>query len=347
MKIDEKISGVLNYEQLEKLCSKFELNIDQLHANFDGWRKLVLFTEDKIFMFPRDPSGIEWLEREATALEMMSKHANLPVPNFIQKVKDEEISYYEFLITSRLEGTAYSKFEDEINKNEVHKLLKELARTFTLWHNLDISKVSKKIPIKKYKMDKGISIDNWEQAIFNPKFTEDALIYFQGVLDYWGCKSKFKGTRDFLSITTLRKWKERIFEIVNLDHVLIHGDIHEDQILLKSKDNMKITGIIDWETVRIDNPFWEFNFFEWGLKIWEWREHFSEFRNDMWEIYLNERDISLKHIDGLDLLYVMIEFLSILKYPDKERYAITGLNKDDSIIFYLNKLHDLTEKMKE
>jgi hypothetical protein len=43
-------------------------------------------------------------------------------------------------------------------------------------------------------------------------------------------------------------------DAAQLAPVLVHGDIHEDQLLA---DGGQLTGIIDWETARVDQPFWD------------------------------------------------------------------------------------------
>ena len=113
MDAKNEIYGILNYMQLENFCERFKLKPEDIKANFDGWRKLVLYTEDKVFLFPRDPEGIFWLDMETTAYEVFRDYTNLPVPHFIDRIKDDTISYYEFTIASRLEGIPYSKLEDQ------------------------------------------------------------------------------------------------------------------------------------------------------------------------------------------------------------------------------------------
>jgi aminoglycoside phosphotransferase (APT) family kinase protein len=54
----------------------------------------------------------------------------------------------------------------------------------------------------------------------------------------------------------------------------VHGDIHEDQLLA---EDGQLTGIIDWETARIDHPFWDFDLNEWGTGLW--RRHRHDFSN--------------------------------------------------------------------
>ncbi len=345
MEIDYGVSGVLNYIQLEKFCKRFNLLPNQIKANFDGWRKLVLYTDKLIFLFPRDPRGIEWLEKEALAYEIMDISGNLPVPKLIERVSDKEISYYDFVVVTKIKGTAYARFEDEVDKQDVHRMLINLTQIIPLWHETVLEEDQIKIlkvPSKKIEI---ISLGNWEQATLNPDQVENSLLYLQGVLEYWGNKFNFHSTDLLISKAIHLKWSNCLSEIASLKHVLIHGDIHEDQILLESKKSMTITGIIDWETVKFANPIWDFDFGEWGLKIWEWREFFSEFRREIWKIYSDKRKIDLKSFEGLDLFYSMRELLWVLKTPEKEYFPITGLDYEGSIQYYLEKLVNISEKI--
>lgn len=54
--------------------------------------------------------------------------------------------------------------------------------------------------------------------------------------------------------------------------MLVHGDIHENRLLA---DGGRLTGIIDWETARVDHPFWDFDLGEWGTGLWRRRRRDS------------------------------------------------------------------------
>ena len=345
MKNDYNVSGVLNYIQLEKFCKRFNFLPNQIKANFDGWRKLVLYTEELIFLFPRDPRGIEWLEKEALAYEILETNDNLPVPKLIERVSDKEISYYDFIVVTRMKGSSYTKFENEVEIQDVRKMLHNITQIIPLWHKLALDEEEiKKLEVPQ-KKSKNIGVDNWAQVVLVPKQVENAVLYFQGVLEYWGKRFNFHSTNLLTSKDILLRWTACLSEIANLKPVFVHGDIHEDQILIESKESMTITGIIDWETVKFSNPVWDFDFGEWGLKIWEWREFFSELRREMWEIYLEKREIKLESLEGLDLFYTMSELLWVIRTPEKEYFPITGLNYEDSILYYLEKLVKISEKM--
>ncbi len=105
---------------------------------------------------------------------------------------------------------------------------------------------------------------------------------------------------------------------------------------------MKITGILDWETVMYGHPIWEFNFFEWGIKIWKWWEYFSDFRRDMWKTYLERRRIVLSSLEGLDLFYTLSEFLILLR-PKSTLQKLISTDKHSSLKLCLEKIVKITE----
>ena len=145
MDVDSNVYGILNYEQLERFCKRMKIKPSSLKANFDGWRKLVLISDNKVFLFPRDPQGVEALDLEATAYEIMNEHPELPVPKFIERVKELEISYYEFIVISHLEGIAYSKLEKEVNAEDVKRMLSNLAEIFAQYHSMPLDNIPAKI----------------------------------------------------------------------------------------------------------------------------------------------------------------------------------------------------------
>ena len=96
-------------------------------------------------------------------------------------------------------------------------------------------------------------------------------------------------------------------ELANLPPTLIHGDVHEDQFFVRSRSELKITGLIDWGTAAIGNPVFDFNFGEWGVDIWRYRTHFRRFRQVMWGEYLAARNINLSTVEGLHVFYTLQE----------------------------------------
>jgi aminoglycoside phosphotransferase (APT) family kinase protein len=84
-------------------------------------------------------------------------------------------------------------------------------------------------------------------------------------------------------------WADLLARAARHAPVLIHGDIHEDQLLA---DDGRLTGVLDWETARIDHPFWDFDFGEWGTGIWRRRRRdFGTLWDRGWGAYAEVRGL--------------------------------------------------------
>ena len=338
MDVEYSVLGVLNFEQLDKFCKKFKIKSQDLKANFDGWRKLVIYTEERVFIFPRDPRAIEWLDVEISSYKFLNNKTNLPIPLLRNRYNDPEISFYEFAEVSRLHGIPYSKIEDEIEAEDVGNFLLKLSILFAQWHNLKTEDIPDKIKKREiYDPERY----KFEIELLDPKTTDEAFNYFYEKLVNFIKENKLEDINIIQDKKTRLIWERVIKEIVSLKEVLLHGDIHEDQILIDSKENMIVTGILDWETVRLGNPIWEFNFFEWGFGIWKWWKQYSEFRKLMWKEYLKERKIELSTSEGLNLIYTIFEFLIVLR-PKTTLATLIGSNQTESAKMCVNRLIEIT-----
>ena len=56
----------------------------------------------------------------------------------------------------------------------------------------------------------------------------------------------------------------------------------------------RLTGIIDWETARVDHPFWDFDLGEWGTGLWRRRRRdFSALWARGWRAYAQARGLEV------------------------------------------------------
>jgi Phosphotransferase enzyme family len=87
----------------------------------------------------------------------------------------------------------------------------------------------------------------------------------------------------------LALWRRRLGVAAAHGHVLVHGDLHQHQLLVAGGE---ITGILDWETARVDHPFWDFDLGEWGTGLWRaHRRDFSQLWAAAWREYAAVRGI--------------------------------------------------------
>jgi Phosphotransferase enzyme family len=104
-------------------------------------------------------------------------------------------------------------------------------------------------------------------------------------------------------------------DAAQLAPVLVHGDIHEDQLLA---DGGQLTGIIDWETARVDQPFWDFDLGEWGTGLWRRRRDFSAPRARGWLAYAQTRGLDTDS-RPLETAFRLRHALRLLADPGRSR----------------------------
>jgi aminoglycoside phosphotransferase (APT) family kinase protein len=114
-------------------------------------------------------------------------------------------------------------------------------------------------------------------------------------------------------------WTDLLARAARLAPVLVHGDIHEDQLLA---DAGQLTGVLDWETARIDHPFWDFDFGEWGTGLWRrHRRDFSALWAQAWHAYAQVRGLD-PDSRPLETAFRLRHALALLADPGDP--AVTG-----------------------
>jgi len=335
MKDKNCIKAILIPPQIDKFCEIFGIKEKELEVNFDGWHKHILTTKDTVFLFPRNPKYKKALQKELDIYEEFTHLNSVPLPKLKKRVKDPEISYYEFGAITKLSGTAFSKFQTKIKSKQVEKFLLNLSKIISIWHNIPTNELPKILEVTSPTTRK-LSVLNWHKVALSSNRVDEAISFIIGLIQ--------KHSNDFaIGDTTRKKWIEAIEEIACLENVLIHGDVHEDQVLVELSDSMEITGVLDWETARIDNPVWDFNFGEWGLEIWDWSDNFVQIRKKMWSTYLKERKISLSTVHGLHLFFTLWEFTWLIKQRKEKEIAITKTDFKNSVKIYCNRLNELNK----
>lgn len=78
---------------------------------------------------------------------------------------------------------------------------------------------------------------------------------------------------------------------------------------------------LDWETARVDHPFWDFDLGEWGAELWRRHRHdFSRRWSIAWRSYATER--------GLDTDPAPLETASRLR----QALYVLDTDRDPSIV---------------
>jgi aminoglycoside phosphotransferase (APT) family kinase protein len=260
--IGPPISAVLVPPQAERFASLVGVNPDRLVLNVTGWNKLVLLDTDRVFLFPRALTGVEWFEREIATYRALENSQLSVVPRLLGHWEDPDIYPFPFAAVSRLRGEVPAEPEN---------LLRQLGEAIACWHEIT---PPHDLAGSRPPAHHDVAHQRWLRRALDPATSADAAAEAAERLGQPG---------------RAPAWADLLGRAAQLRPVLVHGDIHEDQLLA---DGDRLTGVIDWETARIDHPFFDFDFGEWGTGLWRrHRRDFSSLWTRGWRAYAGKRGL--------------------------------------------------------
>jgi aminoglycoside phosphotransferase (APT) family kinase protein len=257
--VGRPVNAVLAPPQAQRFASVVGADTDRLVLNVTGWNKLVLLDSDRVFLFPRSAIGIEWFERELAAYRSLASTQLTIVPRLLGHWDEPEIYPFPFAAVTRLRGQVPA---------EPEAFAEQLGQAIACWHELQPPPLAGARPPRHH----GAAHHRWLRRALDPATSAEAAAEAAGQL---GRADRASG------------WADLLAPAARLQPVLVHGDIHEDQLLAEGD---RLTGIIDWETVRVDHPFWDFDLGEWGTGLWRRRRRdFSALWARLWSVYAPAR----------------------------------------------------------
>ena len=255
------VNAVLVPPQAERFASLAGVDPGRLVLNVTGWNKLVLLDADRVFLFPRSATGVEWFERELAAYRALADTRLSIVPRLLGRWADPEIYPFPFAAITRLRGEAPA---------EPEALFDQLGRAIARWHELTPPPFAGARPPRHHDA----AHHRWLRRALDPATSAGAAAAAASLL---GRPARAPA------------WADLLASAAQLAPVLVHGDIHEDQLLA---DGGRLTGVLDWETARIDHPFWDFDLGEWGTGLWRRRRRdFSTLWARGWRAYAQARGL--------------------------------------------------------
>lgn len=255
------VNAVLVPPQAARFAALAGVDLDRLVLNVGGWNKLVLLDRDRVFLFPRAAAGVEWFEREIDAYRALAQTGLTVVPRVLGRWQDPEIYPFPFAAVTRLHGEVPA---------EPEAFLEQLGRAIACWHELEPPVLAGARP----PLHHSASYHRWLRRALDPATCADAAAE---AADRLGRPARAAA------------WADLLARAAQLAPVLVHGDIHEDQLLA---EDGRLTGIIDWETARVDHPFWDFDLGEWGTGLWRrHRRDFSALWARGWRAYAQRRGL--------------------------------------------------------
>jgi aminoglycoside phosphotransferase (APT) family kinase protein len=282
--VGRPVNVVLNPAQQSRFAALTGVDAYALDVNVTGWNKYVLLDTERVFLFPRAAENIEWFERELTAYEALARTGLTIVPRVIARWDEPGVYPFPFAACSRLPGHVPDAPE---------QLFDQLGRAIAQWHALD----PPALPGARPPAHLNTPPQQWLRRALDPATSGDAATDAADRLERPDRASA---------------WAEQLARAAQLDRVLVHGDIHEDQLLAHDGT---LAGILDWETVRVDHPFWDFDFGEWGTGLWRrHRRDFTALRAEIWTPYAAARGMALD-AQSLDTTFRIRHALQLLDDP--------------------------------
>ena len=255
------MNAVLVPPQAERFASIVGVDPGRLVLNVTGWNKLVLLGSHQVFLFPRSGAGVEWFERELAAYRALAGAQLSVVPRLLGRWEDPEIYPFPFAAVSRLRGEV---------PTDPEALVEQVGQAIACWHELDPPALAGARPPRHHDA----AHHRWLRRALDPATSAEAAAEAADRLGQPG---------------RAPAWADLLARAAQLGPVLVHGDIHEDQLLA---DGGRLTGIIDWETARVDHPFWDFDLGEWGTGLWRRRRRdFGALWARGWRAYAQTRGL--------------------------------------------------------
>lgn len=228
---------VLTPSQADRFAVVADVDPDRLIVNANGLNKLVLLDADRVFLFPREAAGVEWFERELAAYRALAATQLSVVPRLLRRWEEPRIYPFPFAAVTRLRGEVPAAPET---------LIEQLSTTIACWHELEPPRLEGARPPRHHQA----SHHSWLRRALDPATSADAAA---------------EAATRLGRPAEAEPWADLLARAARLAPVMVHGDIHRNQLLA---DNKRLTGIIDWETARIDHPFWDFDLSEWITGLW-------------------------------------------------------------------------------
>jgi aminoglycoside phosphotransferase (APT) family kinase protein len=253
--------AILIPPQLARFRSLTGIGGVPLEVDFTGWNKYVVLDATRAFLFPRRAENVEWFERELAVYRALEPTGLAVVPRLIDQWFDEAVYPLPFAAVTRLRGA---------RPPDASGMCPALGRAIARWHTV----APPDLPGARPPAHHDRPDMRWLRRALDPATTVDAVTEAAERLDRREC---------------VGRWSEILETAARHRHVLVHGDIHEDQFLAVDGE---LTGVLDWETARVDHPFWDFDLGEWGTALWRrHRRDFSRLWAVMWESYASERGL--------------------------------------------------------
>jgi len=299
---EDRLHAVLIEPQLARFRELCDLESVPLAVSFEGWHRHAILSPDRVFLIPRDRSRVAGLLYEAAVLEALAGRG-VPAPRLLGQWRDRNISPYPFTAVSRLPGQTWSTWEDSATLDQVVDVLTSLGQAIAAWHRLDVRTLPRRLRARR---SPGL-------AEFRKLFDRDSL------------QEAALAATQRLALPEKRAtdWLIELEPVRRMAPVFVHGDVNEGQILVG--DQLRVAGILDWETAGVGHPLKDFDFGEWGFGIFAWEPTFDVLRRATWEAYVQARGGDLPSWRAVHLFFCLTSIAQTSRQENLSAWGQTHL----------------------
>lgn len=339
----------LTTQQLDEFCRLQRLDRSSVEPRSNGAHRDVLMAPDRVYLFPRKPKYVTSMLRELQFLKTAAGMVAAPLPRYLDLLHYPDVFASDIGVISRMDGDNWEDIQEQFSGEFIAAALDELVDLMLTWHSLSISSLpfvaeeGERLPFSEIPR-----MQAWLTDSLNPSSAGPTVEALHADL-VRAARELDVDPHRIISDNVVAKWIQTVKSLAAMPRALLHGDMHEGQILLHPEARRRICGLLDWEAVQFGNPMMDFSFHKWGWgRIWVFRDRFPAWRRDLWGRYLNGRGIGGLSPESLHLYCCLTEALRTLIERDaKSRPAATATRKpfDASLAEQFAALHAVTERI--
>jgi aminoglycoside phosphotransferase (APT) family kinase protein len=246
-------------ERFRQICSVE----GAIEPRFDGYTKRVLLTEDRAFLFPRNHTIVDQLERECAIYATLDHPV---VPKLLGRWDEQGISPYPFFAVTRLAGSAPAA----LSPAQLPALAAQLGAALAACHEVPVDLTPR-----------SLWANPWDEPPTVPPTAIESYSPLRGV---GGAAHIADVAASFTGVAPSTTLLEAHRAAQAMAPVLAHGDVHEGQLLVDASGTL--TGILDWGFGGVLSPLVDFT----GVReMFAAETRYGEARRHMWTAYAGRR----------------------------------------------------------
>jgi len=280
------VLAVLNRGALRRFREVCEV-VGPIVPQFDGFTKHVLLADHRAFLFPRNHTIVDQLERECAFYATLDQPL---VPRLLGRWEDRRISPYPFFAVTRLTGRTTGAFSSEMLPTLAGRLGAEIAAC----HETSLALVPQRL-----------WANAWQEP---PPALPTAATCYSPLRELGGAERLADTAAAFTGAARSARLLEALRAAEAMAPVLAHGDLHEAQLLMDTSG--ALTGILDWGFGGVLSPLVEFTC-SWKTDSFAAEAAYGDIRRHMWTAYTKHRTGPLPTWDEICLALTAFDITAL------------------------------------